>query len=208
MLFHLSIFYQLVMEDISNLFSPNPSSPSHEGVGRTISPIGKKKREKDIYDDEEVVELYVKEVAQIIRHTKHVVVYLGGEISTGAKIPDEKGPTGQWTLKTRGRIPTNEPVIQGVPTFSHVSLSLMHEKGFIKYFTTTNIDGIHRTSGLLPADAVSELRGNFFKETCNKCKREYLRNFDCTSQGFRKDHLTGSNCESCPGQLGIYSLLS
>ena len=63
------------------------------------------------------------------------------------------------------------------------------------------MDGLHRRSGLEPAH-LSELHGNCFLEVCKKCKKEYLRGYDVckTVENFR-DHLTGSLCESCGGEL-------
>jgi len=83
-----------------------------------------------------------------------------------------------------------------------MALAVLYEKGFVKYVVSTNVDGLHRRSGL-PREGLAELHGNCYKEFCNICNHEYLRAFDCTSEGCRRDHLTGRKCEqtNCPGHL-------
>ena len=53
----------------------------------------------------------------------------------------------------------------------------MHKKGLVKATVSQNVDGLHRRSGI-PADEIAELHGNTNLETCEKCKRQYLRDFD------------------------------
>jgi len=79
-------------------------------------------------------------------------------------------------------------------------VSLM-KHGHVGYVVSTNIDGLHLRSGI-PRDKLAELHGNGYLEKCSKCKKEYLRNFDCSKE-LRKDHHTVRTCEveSCGGPL-------
>ena len=52
---------------------------------------------------------------------------------------------------------------------------------------------------------MAELHGNCYKETCTKCKREYLRTFDVTGEG-TLNHLTFRQCDT-PGCGGNLSML-
>lgn len=86
------------------------------------------------------------------------------------------------------------------PTYCHYAMSELVKKGFCKYITSTNLDGLHRRSGV-PENKISELHGNIYRETCEKCKKEYLRGYDTTKtvlDAFK--HHTGRHCE-CGGKL-------
>lgn len=49
-------------------------------------------------------------------------------------------------------------------------------KGYLKHVISQNVDGLHRRSGI-PADKLCEVHGNTNVEFCEKCKKEYLRDF-------------------------------
>lgn len=108
---------------------------------------------------------------------------------------------GVWTLKEKGMVPKATATIQSAkPTFTHMALKSMLDKGFVHHIVSTNVDGLHMRSGI-ESENLSELHGNSFKEYCSKCKAEYLRDFDCTFSGCRKDHKTGRQCEKCSSDL-------
>jgi len=83
----------------------------------------------------------------------------------------------------------------------HMSLVTLLREKKISHVVSTNVDGLHRRSGLSESE-LSELHGNCYKENCKKCNKEYLRDKDTTPNGTRRDHLTGRNCE-CGGPLGF-----
>jgi len=89
---------------------------------------------------------------------------------------------------------------QAKPTLAHCAISVLIDKGIIHHVVSTNLDGLHLRSGLKEAN-LSELHGNAYKESCEKCHTHYHRAFDCTKNGTRSDHWTGRQCESCGGNL-------
>lgn len=92
---------------------------------------------------------------------------------------------------------------QAVPTLSHVSIVKLQEVGLVKYVVSTNVDGLHRRAGT-QGDQLAELHGNCYREVCNKCHSEYLRDFDCTKTGNHLvGHATGRLCDkpNCKGAL-------
>ena len=53
----------------------------------------------------------------------------------------------------------------------------MHKKELVKATVSQNVDGLHRRSGI-SAEEIAELHGNTNLETCEKCNRQYLRDFE------------------------------
>ena len=69
---------------------------------------------------------------------------------------------------------------QAEPTFTHMALVTLYKKGYLKHVISTNVDGLHRRSGI-PEEAMAELHGNIYREVCPVCHSEYLRAFDVRS---------------------------
>lgn len=117
---------------------------------------------------------------------ERIVVFTGAGISTGAGIPDYRGPQGIW--KTRPEIDLNtylasreqqrqywtfksEDYVQwhGVePTSAHFALTQLQTLGKLHAVITQNIDGLHRRAGL-DADRLIELHGCNDKVVCMEC---------------------------------------
>eukprot|EP01117_Protostelium_nocturnum_P005566 TRINITY_DN2013_c0_g1_i2.p1 TRINITY_DN2013_c0_g1~~TRINITY_DN2013_c0_g1_i2.p1 ORF type:complete len:438 (+),score=134.08 TRINITY_DN2013_c0_g1_i2:130-1314(+) len=157
---------------------------------------------REYHDSPEQLKEKAKRVAKEMLKAKHVVVYTGAGISTSAKIPDYRGPQGVWTMLKKGATPASMSLSQAYPTFAHYALTLLVKKGIVKYIVSTNLDGLHRRSGI-DAHEMSELHGNCYKEVCGVCSKEYLRGFDTlTSREDRWSHLTGRKCSwPCRGPL-------
>lgn len=156
---------------------------------------------KEYYDTTEELEIKVKQLADMIRNCKNLVVFTGAGVSTSAKIPDYRGPNGVWTLQDKGLSPHFEVTMeQALPTPSHMALLTMFKKEIMKFLVSTNVDGLHRRSGI-PEDAMAELHGNCYKEVCSNshCGMEYLRTFDAASH--QVNHITGRKCEKCGSPL-------
>lgn len=77
-------------------------------------------------------------------------------------------------MRDQGKEVKRIDIEQAWPTFAHYSLVEMMKKGYIKHIVSTNIDGLHRRSGISSQD-ISELHGNCYREYCSKCGKEYLR---------------------------------
>jgi len=156
---------------------------------------------KEFFDEPEELEKKVKELAKMIRDSKYMVAYTGAGVSTSAKIPDYRGPQGIWTLRDQGKSPHFEVTLeQALPTLTHMALMEWYKAGTLKFLVSTNVDGLHRRSGI-PQDGMSELHGNCYLEKCRnvKCKKEFLRTFDASSG--RGDHITGRKCDMCNNPL-------
>jgi len=151
---------------------------------------------KEYFDSPEVLEENARRCAQLIKESKHFVVYTGAGISTAAKIPDYRGPQGVWTLQAKGLMPTMEISLeQALPTYSHIALYELMKRDMLKFIVSTNVDGLHRRSGI-PEEQLSELHGNIYREVCPLCEAEYLRPFDVRPDPeHRRARFTGRLCE-------------
>ena len=83
-----------------------------------------------------------------------------------------------------------------------MALVELMEQGYLKHIISQNVDGLHRKSGI-PADQISELHGNTNLEVCEKCKKDYMRDFRVREATKNKDHKTSRMCDNkeCNGQL-------
>ncbi|XP_064404500.1 NAD-dependent protein deacylase sirtuin-6-like [Halichondria panicea] len=170
---------------------------------------------KEFFDSPEELETKVSQLADWIRQSKHFIVFTGAGISTSAGIPDfrsgintklETGP-GAWELRAKGigrdiRKHKTTSVTKAIPTPTHMSFVQLMEKGILHAVVSQNCDGLHRRSGL-PTSRLYELHGNSNVEKCNKCKREYLRDFRTRTAMAVYGHKTGRKCDdpACRGDL-------
>ncbi len=79
----------------------------------------------------------------------------------------------------------------------------MERCGFVHWIVTPECNGLIRKAGF-PAEKLSELHGNVFKEICPECGAEYYRDFPVRAGAVqRRDHRTGRICEDdiCKGEL-------
>ncbi|KAL6080520.1 Deacetylase sirtuin-type domain-containing protein [Balamuthia mandrillaris] len=155
------------------------------------------------HDEPEVLQQKIKQLADMIRESKHCIAFTGAGISTSAGVPDFRGPQGVWTLAATGgkRTERTVPMLSALPTPSHMGLVKLQDQGILKYLISQNVDGLHRRSGILPEN-ISELHGNSNIEVCEICGKEYLRDFS-TSDGASVRHYTGRTCSvaNCGGLL-------
>lgn len=127
-----------------------------------------------------------EDCAQIIRRADSVVVLTGAGISTGAGIPDFRGPQGLYVTRRydpdtvfdinhfrRDPLPFYEfsrdfaemlKTIQ--PTFTHRFLAALEERGLLRGVITQNIDALHHHAG---SRNVVELHGSYWSASCTSC---------------------------------------
>jgi mono-ADP-ribosyltransferase sirtuin 6 len=156
---------------------------------------------KEHYDPVDILTEKVDRLAEMVRNSRHMVVFTGAGISTSAGIPDFRGPNGKWTLEAEGKKPvTGVETMKAFPPPTHMAIVELHRHKVLKYVISQNCDGLHRRSGL-PASAISELHGNGNVEICEECGQQYFRDFRCDRRGGKgTDHFTGRFCR-CEGRL-------
>ena len=62
----------------------------------------KQTRQLEVEDDVQLLEKKVGQLAELMRASRHTVIYTGAGISTSASIPDYRGPNGVWTQLKAG----------------------------------------------------------------------------------------------------------
>jgi NAD-dependent deacetylase len=146
--------------------------------------------------------------------SERIVIFTGAGISTGAGIPDYRGPNGIW--KTRPEITLQDffadPDLRHQywthkaedwsqwsavePTPAHHAIARLSELGKLTGVITQNIDGLHRRSGI-PEEKLVELHGRMDQVICIDCGR--TEPAALWYQGWLRDH-TEPHCPDC-GEL-------
>jgi len=175
-----------------------------------------KKETKEFFDTPEELNKKVKILAFLIKKRKHFIAFTGAGISTSCGIPDFRSGintvldtgAGVWTVEDAQNkgISVHPPkkcindMIQAIPSVGHMALVKLAEVGYLKFLISQNFDGIHRRSGF-PIEKLAELHGNTNLEVCQKCGKQYSRDFDVSGTG--DDHITGRICvvPNCGGNL-------
>lgn len=166
-------------------------------------------------DSREILEEKVQLLASAIQTCQRSIVFTGAGISTSSGIPDYRGPRGIWTRIQQGeKIAEDElkDLSQFEPTLAHRAIKTLMDKNLIQHVISTNIDGLHRKSGV-ESNQLSELHGNGLEEICDGCHRSYFRDhsvFDMKSFlsipidggcSPSVDHSTGRKCDFCGSDL-------
>lgn len=179
----------------------------------------------EYFDSPEVLEAKVSELAEMIQASQHMVAYTGAGISTSVGIPDYRsgvntvistGP-GCWETeanikkakaagKSIKRIPEskfNTTIQEARPGNIHMGLAELMKRGILKHIISSNIDGLHRKSGV-PFKKICELHGNTNLEICTVCNKNYMRDFRVRKEDNKyNEHETGRFCDDpkCKGAL-------
>jgi len=154
----------------------------------------------DYYDPNDILEQKIDLLVDLIKQSKTIVVYTGAGISTSAGISDYRSWNGVWTSRLLGfEQKRGKSMDELKPTLGHMALYQLVQKGIVQYVVSTNVDNLHRRSGLT-RDHLAELHGNCYKEICSKCGLEYFRPKRITSY---RGHKTGNICQDvkCKGEL-------
>ena len=102
------------------------------------------------------------------------------DFRSGMKTVLSTGP-GVWELMahdaSRPKEATVKPILQALPSPTHMAMVKLHKEGLVKFTISQNVDGLHRRSGIPPSE-LAELHGNTNLETCQQCGRQYFRDFE------------------------------
>lgn len=176
-------------------------------------------------EDDKSLALKLKTLARWVRESKYTVFFTGAGVSTSAGVGDYRGPTGAWTMsrirelkrmKARGSISKADmtelqkllveaekkgkqaavPMIDAQPTPTHMAMATLIRKKLAHYVVTTNLDGIHRKSGLSAHSQISNLHGCVYAERCTACGYDFERNYHTRRDVHVHDHHIGT-CERC-----------
>ena len=160
--------------------------------------------EPEVQEASSNVAAKARELARLIAGSQHFVAFTGAGISTSTGIPDFRGPNGVWTKQRRGEeLPrASIPFEHARPSLTHQALLALQRAGRLKYLVSQNVDSLHLRSGF-PREQIAELHGNCFAERCARCQREFVRDFEVGSVGFKP---TGRKCVSCFGPLHDHCL--
>eukprot|EP00756_Hemistasia_phaeocysticola_P008012 Hpha_TRINITY_DN14466_c0_g1::TRINITY_DN14466_c0_g1_i1::g.157261::m.157261/K11416/SIRT6, SIR2L6; mono-ADP-ribosyltransferase sirtuin 6 len=149
-------------------------------------------------DTPESIAAKARELAEAIKGAKNAMILTGAGISTSAGICDYRGPKGKWTLQAKGEKASCRACDTLVPTPCHMAIKALVDKGMVGRVVSTNVDGLHRYSGLA-LDKLVEVHGNVFTERCQDCDTLYERPFPVKAmKGCRR---TGGACNACKGPL-------
>ena len=168
---------------------------------------------EEFYDSDESINSNVKQIANFIRKygKDSVVIYTGAGISTSIGINDFRGPNGIWTqqnkIKQGIKIDIPERIIQStnntiIPSPTHMAILSLQNNGYLDKVISTNCDGLHIKSGILPSKII-ELHGNCNIEACPNCGKVYYRSKPVDLDGFDRSRaiITGRYCDFCNSLL-------
>jgi NAD-dependent SIR2 family protein deacetylase len=159
-----------------------------------------KSRLMEVEESSESIEAKTDLLADLIKKSKHVVIYTGAGISTSASIPDYRGPNGLWTqIKKTGTFSITKllDLSSAEPTYTHMAIKELCRRRIVKHVVSQNCDGLHLRSGI-SQNNLSEIHGNMYIEICSTCERQYFREADVTQRTSRFRHKTGRSCHTCP----------
>ena len=101
--------------------------------------------------------------------------------ATTAAKPEERFLHGNAT--TNNALTKRMSMIAAEPSRCHMSIASLVKRGMAGGCVTTNLDGIHRKSGLVPHRTLTELHGCIYAEQCTnpRCGAEFERNYHVRS---------------------------
>lgn len=136
----------------------------------------------------------IQRLAELIKASKHCVVFTGAGMSTESGLPDFRSSMGLW----QGRNPMLVASIDALyrdtqncqefyrtrflsqeavePNEGHYVLARMQQHGYVKSVITQNVDGLHARAG---STDIAELHGSIASSRCDACSKpfpgDYLR---------------------------------
>eukprot|EP00775_Hariotina_reticulata_P004906 gene4906-5150_t len=168
--------------------------------------LGGRLGDPELFDPPHLLLDKARKLADLVQQANKIIAFTGAGISTAAGIPDFRGPQGVWTLQRKGLpLPKlHTSFVYAKPSLTHQALLGLLQSGKLQYICSQNVDSLHLRSGV-PRYQLAELHGNCFAERCQKCKREYVRDFEMDTVGFKP---TGRSCDKpgCSGRLADFIL--
>lgn len=129
----------------------------------------------------------IKQAADLIRASSHVIALTGAGVSTSSGIPDFRSPSsGLWRnvdpmavasiwgfhehpqVFYRWFLPLAQQMRDARPNAAHYALAEIERAGFLHLLITQNIDELHQRAG---SNNVIELHGNLRSASCLECAR-------------------------------------
>ena len=151
----------------------------------------------------------IKEVAQIIKNSKHLTGFTGAGISVESGIPPFRGDNGLWNTIDPTFIEINyfehnyadswkdikkifyDFFGQAKPNAAHIAFAELEKMGIMKAIVTQNIDNLHQDAG---SKVVYEFHGTASTLLCLRCNERFA------AQTFNFDQMP-PKCPKCGGKI-------
>jgi NAD-dependent SIR2 family protein deacetylase len=109
-------------------------------------------------DEDDVLEEKMEMIANLIKKSKCVIAYTGAGLSRAAGI-------GDYASKAKNSIMNEVPKLKSAfdakPTYAHLVLSKLEEKGLLHYYVQQNHDGLPQKAGF-PQEKINEIHGAWY----------------------------------------------
>lgn len=131
----------------------------------------------------------VQLIVDLLKRSKHTVIYTGAGMSTESGLPDfRSAKTGLWEQEDPAKIASTEALNRNVekffefyrkrvlgvkdclPHIGHEILAKWEKEGLVNSIITQNVDGFHDVAG---SKNVMELHGTLQKVHCQSCGKEF-----------------------------------
>ena len=169
----------------------------------------------------------IKQLANIIKNSKHLVFFTGSGVSTDSGLKSFRGKDGLYSSLYKGKYRPEEVLssdffcthrkifleyveeelnINGIkPNKGHLALAELERRGILKAVITQNIDDLHQMAG---NKNVLELHGSLKRWYCLSCGKTSNKNFSCECGGIVRPDVTlyGENLNQDVVNEAIYQI--
>ena len=169
----------------------------------------------------------IKQLANIIKNSKHLVFFTGSGVSTDSGLKSFRGKDGLYSSLYKGKYRPEEVLssdffcshrkifieyveeelnINGIkPNKGHLALAELERRGILKAVITQNIDDLHQMAG---NKNVLELHGSLKRWYCLSCGKTSNKNFSCDCGGIVRPDVTlyGENLNQDVVNEAIYQI--
>ena len=169
----------------------------------------------------------IKQLANIIKNSKHLVFFTGSGVSTDSGLKSFRGKDGLYSSLYKGKYRPEEVLssdffcthrkifleyveeelnINGIkPNKGHLALAELEKMGILKVVITQNIDDLHQMAG---NKNVLELHGSLKRWYCLSCGKTSNKNFSCDCGGIVRPDVTlyGENLNQDVVNEAIYQI--